>query len=384
MVKESGTAEEIVENLPIGVIVVDEEMHVLHLNPTAEELTGHDSPDVVGKRLPQLFGPGLWAEESALEHAMETGERVGPRVGLVTKAVADDGTEASQSASRAQADQRRLLIGASPIGGRRAGSPGQRVDSTDQARYLISLQEASPFYQIGPGRVSDISHDIRGPLASIRAYTELLVDGIDEGDPELRQQFLEVIDQRTRYLTDLVVNLTSLVRWDLGYLEMTKARVSLYELVSEAVMTLQVQARQQDVRLTLDAADKGQGKGHTIVADRDAVSTLLRNVIGNAVKFSGAGGDVVVSLRRAGQDEIVTVADEGCGIDPEDIPRIFETFYRGSNATAAGIEGSGLGLAVVKFIAEAHDGAIDVGSDEEAGTRVTIRLPAEEGAAHWP
>jgi signal transduction histidine kinase len=371
MVKESHTAKEIVENLPIGVITVDQKMHVLHMNPTSEELTGYGSSEAVGKRLPQLFGPGLWAEGSALQQAMRTGGRVEPRAGAVTKAATDSAAQAGQPPSRAQAPQRQLLIGASPIGG-------------PPARYLISLQEASPFHQIGPDRVSDISHDIRGPLASIQAYTELLVDGVDEGDPELRQQFLDVIDQRTRHLTGLIVNLTSLLRWDLGYLEMSRARVSLRDLVSEAVAALQVQARQQGVRLILDAAGEGQEADHTITADRDTVCTLLRNVIGNAVKFSRTEGDVVVSLRRAGQDEVVTVTDQGCGIRPEDMPHIFEPFYRGGNATAAGIEGSGLGLAVVRAIVEAHGAAIDVESEEGEGTRVTIKLPAEEGRARRP
>jgi len=355
MRKESWTPERILESLPVGVIVVDREMHVLYLNATAQEYTGYAPPDVDGRCLSELFGPELWDGESALQQAMETGKRVEPRATAVgSNVLAADG----------HTRRRRLLVGAAPIRGQGSQAGG----------YLLSLHDAGPFYQVEAERISDISHDVRGALASIRAYTELLVDEVDEGNPELRRQFLDVIDGRTRYLTGLIANLTGLVRQDMGHLKMAKARVSLRDLVSAAVAALQLQARQQDVRLILDAADEQ----HPVVADRDALSTLLRNVISNAVKYSRAEEDVVVSLRRVGQDQMVTVTDSGRGIPPEDLPHIFEPFYRGRNVTAAGIEGSGLGLALVKAITEAHGGEIDIQSKEHKGTTVTIALPAAE------
>ncbi len=370
MTEKSHIPEDIVENLPVGVIVVDREMHVTHLNRTAERLTGYASSDVVGKRLPDLFGPELWAENSALQQAMETGRRVEPRVSLVTQAAASDAAKAGRPSSHdaaslrtGQQDRRRLLVGAAPISSREG--------------HLISLvlMEISAFYQLEADRISDISHDIRSPLASICAYTELLIDEVDDGNPELRREFLDVIDQRTRHLADLIVNLTSLVRQDLGYLKMNKTPVSLHDAAEAAVAALQVQARQKDVRLVLDAGDHDGGANQLIMADQDALSILLKNVIGNAVKFSEAGADVIVSLRHGGQGPVVTVADSGIGIPAEDLPHIFDVFHRGGNAVAFGIEGSGMGLALAKAIAEAHGGAIDVESAEGKGTSVTITLP---------
>lgn len=364
MPEKSCGAEGIVESLPVGVIVVDQTMRIVCLNPAAQEYTGYAPPDVVGRRLPELFNPQLWAEESALQQAMETGKRVEPRAATVISNTPVANSQALQQ------DQQRLLVGAAPIKGEwgRAGE------------YLLSLQPASPLYQMEADRISDISHDMRGPLASILAYTELLVDEVDGGQPELRRQFLEVIEQRTRHLTDLIVNLTSLVRQDLGYLKMTKRQISLRDVTSAVLQTLQVQARQRDVRLTLEAGDDQ----HLVVGDRDALSTLLKNLISNAIKFSNAEGKVVVSLRRVGQNQILRVTDSGSGIRTEDLPHIFETFYRGQNAVAAGIEGSGLGLALVKAIAEAHNGEINVDSKEGEGTTITIALPAAEKGSPRP
>ncbi len=354
MTRDRQRAERIVANLPVGVIVVDDEMRLVDLNPSAEEILGWAPPEVLGRRLPDLSGPELWSEGSALVEAMETGRQVEPRVTTVR---GDDAEIDDQTARRRQ---RRLLVGAAPL----------------EDGYVLSLHEADPFHQIEAKKVSDLSHDVRSPLASIRAYTELLVEGVDGGDPELRQQFLDVIDQRARHLTDLVVNLTGLVRWRLGYLQLVKMPVSLHELAAEAVSAFQVQARQNDVRLVLDAA-------HDLdltLADRDAVSTLLRNLIDNAVKFSTSGGDVVIAVRQDEGHQIVRVIDEGCGIAQDDLPYIFDPFYRGGNVVAAGLEGSGLGLALVKAIAEAHGGAVEVASEEKKGTTVTVTLPGEENA----
>jgi signal transduction histidine kinase len=374
MVEENDLRGGMIDALPLGVIILDRGMHVVHLNPAAEELTGYAPRDVAGRSLPELFGPDLWAEESALRQAMETDERVEPRSTMVASTAGEAGGASGQRSSPEQAASTAI---AGPMAGNAADRPGRRCFLVGAAPfgagYLLSLQKASPFYQVEADRVSDISHDIRGPLASIQAYTELLVDEVDQGDPELRRQFLDVINQRTRHLTDLIVNLTCLVRWNLGCFDMTRTRVSLREATSKALDACQLQASAQNVELTLDAADDQ----HLVLADRDALSTLLRNVVDNAIKFSRAEDDVVVSLRRVGEEQVVTVTDSGLGIAPEDLPHIFETFYRGRNAVAAGVEGSGLGLPLVKVIAEAHGGEVDMESEEGKGTRLTVRLPAE-------
>ncbi|MGD2164156.1 MAG: PAS domain-containing sensor histidine kinase [Anaerolineae bacterium] len=351
MAEERRRAEEIVERLPVALILLDCEMRITDLNPAAEEITGCATSGVVGTRVSELLGPEFVGDDSALKEAVRTGRPVGPRVTALTSS--------KMKAEILHQGRGRLLVGAAPIEG----------------GYVLSLQEAEPFFQIEADTVSDLSHDLRAPLASIRAYTELLVDNIDEGNPDLRRQFLDVIDERTHHLTDLVVNLTGLVQWSLGCLCLTKTRFSLRNLAEEALRTYERQARLKDVRIVLDASDTH----HPLVADREAVYTVLRNLISNAVRFSRSGGDIILSLRREGTDQVVRLTDSGWGIPAEDLPHIFDTFYRGQNVVSEGFEGSGLGLALAKAVVEAHDGKIDVESREGEGTSVTVRLDAEGG-----
>ena len=355
MEKDRATADAIVDSLPLGVLLVDREMQIRYLNEAAQALTGYAVSEVRGRPLAEAFGPTVVGEGGTLAQARESGERIEPRVTtLATKA-------GSTAGAPALSDQHRLLVGAAPAAG----------------GYVLTLQRASPFHGIDAGRVSDLSHDLRAPLASIGAYTELLVDNVDGGDPELRRQFLGVIEGRTRRLSDLVVNLTGLARWHLGSFQLVKSRVSLGDIVGGVVTERRVQARQQGVRLILDAKD-GQ---RVVLADRDALSIMLNNLIDNAIKFSAEGEDVTVSLQRRGKHHVVRVRDSGCGIEAEDLPNVFEVFYRGGNAVAAGIEGSGLGLPLVGFIVEAHGWEIDLASEAEKGTSVTVTVPAESDAA---
>jgi PAS domain S-box-containing protein len=352
MIDGCSIAREVVENVPVGVIVVDGAMRVVYVNPTAEEIVGCVSAELVGRHLSEVLDAQLWDEGSALRQAVDTGRRVEPRV--TTEARNRSGGAESES----HAKESQFLVGAAPIDG----------------GYLLSLQRASAFHQIEANTVSDLAHDIRGPLASIRAYTELLIDEVDAGQPALRQQFLRVIDERTRHLTRLVVNLTGLVRWRLGQFQVAKMDVSLRDVAARVIADLRDQAEQGDVRLILDAA----GNVHPILGDPDALSVLLKNLIDNAIRFSHAGQEVVVSLRRESEHQSVKVMDRGRGIPPDDLPRIFEPFYRGRNAIAAGLEGTGLGLAMARVIVEAHDGKLRLESEEGKGTSVTARLPAAE------
>lgn len=343
--------EEVVESLPIGLIVLDAEMHVVHLNPAAEELTGWAHAAGAGKPISDLLGPELCDDDSVLHEAARTGRRVKPRC----TAVGNDGRRTDPRPGKPQ----RLFVGAAPI----------------EDDYVLTVHEASPLQHLDADEVSDLSHDLRSPLASIQAYTELLVDDIDDGDPELRQQFLDVIDERTRHMTDLVVNLTGLMRWSLGYFQLTKTRFSLRDLAREALTAYEGPARENGVELVLDAPDEG----YPVVADREALHTVLRNLISNGVRFTEDGGKVTVALRREGAEQIVVVTDDGLGIPDEDLPHVFQPFYRGCNVIAKGLEGTGFGLALAKAIVDAHDGEIDLRSQEGDGTSVTIRLDAEGG-----
>jgi two-component system phosphate regulon sensor histidine kinase PhoR len=348
IIKEKIGAQDVVDRLPTGVIMVDPQMRVVSLNPAAEEITGYAPSDAIGRQLAELFGPEFWDEQSALHQAMSTGQAIRPALTTMVSSRVETDVEA-----------RRILLGAAPV---------------DEG-YLLSLQDGGSFYQTNADRVSDLSHDVRAPLAAIHAYAELLMHEIDEGDPEMRQLFLEIINERACYVTGLIVNLTDLVRLELGYLQPSKSRVYLRDVAEEAIATFQARARQQDVALTLDSPHELP----RVSADRDMMDTLFKAMISNAVKFSRSGGEVTVSLRSDGEDHIVTIADQGIGIAPQDLPHIFDMFYRGQAAIEEGIEGIGVGLTLVKAIVEAHNGCINVESEAGRGTSFVVTLPSGQG-----
>jgi signal transduction histidine kinase len=291
-----------------------------------------------------LFSPELWDEQSPLHQAKNTGQPVKPT--LVTSV---------RGWLEREGDARSIFLGAAPL----------------KQGYLLSLHEGGPLYQMKAERLSDLSHDVRAPVAAIRAYAELLADEIDDGDPEVRRLCLETIDQRACHLTDLIVNLTDMIRLELGYFQPSKRRVSLRDLAEEAISTLRIPAQQQDVRVILDSPVDLP----PISADRHMMDTLFKALISNAIKFSNACGEVVVSLRSDGENQTITVTDQGLGIAPDDLPYIFDVFYRGRAAREGGCEGIGLGLTLARAIVKAHNGQIDVASDEGRGTCFAVTLP---------
>jgi signal transduction histidine kinase len=220
-------------------------------------------------------------------------------------------------------------------------------------------------------RVSDLSHELRAPLATIRAYTELLIDEVDDGDPEMRRLLLETIDQSSRLLTELIANLTDLARIELGYFRPRKRELSLRDVADDAIAHFEAQARQKNVALNLESPPGLP----TVTADRDMMDMLLKALMSNAIKFSASGGEVEVSLGSDKASQTISVRDRGPGIAPQDLPHIFEAFYRGRATVEEGLAGLGIGLTVVKAIVEAHEGRVDVESDEELGTRFIVRLP---------
>jgi PAS domain S-box-containing protein len=336
----------IIDQLPTGVILVDPEMHVVSLNRAAEEMCGYASREAAGRHLSELFGPEVWGEGSALHQAIRTGGRIEPTlVTMVSKGVeTDEGV-------------RRILLGAAPL----------------NDGYLLSLHRAGPFYQMKADRVSDLSHDVRAPLAAIRAYTELLMDEADEDDPEMRRLCLETIDQRAGHLTDLIVNLTNLVRLELGHFEPNRRQISLRDVAEEVIDAFQVPAQRQQVPLILDSPKHLS----PVWADRDMMDALFKILIGNAIKFSMSDGEVIVSLRSDGIDQTITVADQGLGIGPQELAHVFDVFHRGRAAIEEGVEGIGVGLTLAKAIVEAHNGHIEVESDREKGSRFLVTLPCQ-------
>ena len=217
-----------------------------------------------------------------------------------------------------------------------------------------------------------VSHDLQTPLASMRAILEALSDGVVE-DPETVKRYLNTAQRDVRYLSALIDDLFQMAQLDAGGFPLHRAEASLSDLVSDTLESFTELAKQQE--LTLEGnVDSDVDPVHM---DTQAIGRVLNNLIGNALRHTSNKGRVSVWVRRTTQGVEVTVSDTGAGIRAEDLPYIFERFYRGdaSRSRNRGTGGAGLGLAIARGIVQAHRGEIKVESQLGKGTQFTFYIP---------
>jgi signal transduction histidine kinase len=214
-----------------------------------------------------------------------------------------------------------------------------------------------------------VSHDLQTPLTSMRAILEAISDGVVD-DPETVKRYLNTAQRDVRNLSALIDDLFQMAQLDAGGFPLNKADASLSDLVSDTLESFTELAKGQEITLEGNV-DLDVDPVHM---DTQAVGRVLNNLIGNALRHT-ARGRVSVWVRRSSQGVEVTVSDTGEGIRAEDIPHIFERFYRGEKSRNRGTGGAGLGLAIARGIVRAHGGDIKVESKVGKGTQFTFHIP---------
>lgn len=218
--------------------------------------------------------------------------------------------------------------------------------------------------------VSSVSHELKTPLASIRAYTELLMDD-DVDEPKERLELLKFIDEQVDRLTRLVNNLLNFSRVESGVIKVQREDVDVNRIIKQSMEVVASAARQKRITL-VDELSELYLPAHL---DLDLFGQAIINLLSNAIKYTPAGGEVRIRSRMQDTEAVIEVHDNGMGIPPESLPRLFERFYRvPQNSKAA--PGTGLGLALVKYIVtNIHDGSITVASQVNRGSNFAIRIP---------
>ncbi len=216
--------------------------------------------------------------------------------------------------------------------------------------------------------ISTAAHELRTPLTSIQGFSEILMTREDLDEQE-KARFLGHINQQAAALTDIINDLLDISRIESGRgfalnLEECDAGAAI-KMVVEPFIT---QAPQHKFKVNLP------GKSHIMIVDKDKMTQVLENIIGNAVKYSPDGGEIRVSGITRDDRYVVTVEDQGLGMTPDQLEQMFDKFYRADSSDTA-IEGTGLGMSIVKAIIDAHKGEVRVESEYGTGTKVTIWLP---------
>jgi signal transduction histidine kinase len=218
--------------------------------------------------------------------------------------------------------------------------------------------------------LADVSHELRTPIAALRTFNELLVEGAAD-DPTTRAEFLESSRAQLERLDWLAQNLLELSKLDSGLVLLDLRPEDLRSTVEQAVEQASTTARRRGVELTLRMPEEALSIRH----DPVRIGQVVGNLVGNGLKFTPRGGRVAVTVEAAPEGARITVADSGVGIEPAELPRIFDRFFRGSRFTEARGSGSGLGLAIVRSIVEMHGGSVAVESRLGAGSRFQVTLP---------
>lgn len=227
--------------------------------------------------------------------------------------------------------------------------------------------------------VANVSHEIRTPLSMMQGYSEALLDGM-ASSPEESSELVQVIHDESLRMGRLVKDLLDLARMEAGHTDMLKAQVDVGELLERVYRKFSVRAKERDIMLELKRPEQELLLG---AADEDKLEQVLTNLLDNAFRHTPAdrrisilAGTVVLEGRSLVE---IAIRDQGAGINPEDLPFIFERFYKADKARLRGESGgTGLGLAIVKNIVESHHGSIYATSKLGEGTTFTLRLPVEK------
>jgi len=219
--------------------------------------------------------------------------------------------------------------------------------------------------------VSNVSHELKAPLASIKAYLEMLLDGEVQGEVQTRE-FFQTIAAETDRLNRLIENILNLSRLESGLIPVNKTDLAVTEILRDVADVITPQAAKKNVRLEVDLAPVF----FRVHGDRDMLYQAVLNVVSNAVKYTPEGGQVRISTYLADGNVVVEAADTGYGVPEDELQRIFEKFYRSSSSSKAAA-GTGLGLALVKHVVEAiHGGRVTAESQVGKGSTFRIFLPA--------
>jgi two-component system phosphate regulon sensor histidine kinase PhoR len=332
------------QSIQEGVIVVNKNKEVLRINPTALKLLNIDQAvNLEGRPLIEVIWNYTLDEMTG--KVIETGEAL------------------SREVSFDHLNNRIMDIMVSPLFNERGEIRGAIIVFTD-------VTDKKRLEKIRQDFISNVSHELKTPLTSIKAMVEVLLEGGAE-DSKLRKDFLENINQEVDRLSRLVSDLLLLSRLESDREFLNPISTDFVTLITRTVSRFQPRAMKEGITLSLEI----KGDIPPLKVDVNYIDQVISNLIDNAIKYTPSGGKIDVIVEDLGKDIRVSVKDTGIGIPKEDLPRIFERFYRGDKSRSLSLGGVGLGLSIVKHIVEAHGGRVGVESEIGKGSTFYFTLP---------
>jgi signal transduction histidine kinase len=298
----------------------------------------------------------LWVTLAAMVLAVLIGSISARRITIPLARVAD----ATQRIARGQ---RNVLIGEKT----RVRELDGIASSVNDLSRALGSQEA-----LRRRLTADVAHELRTPLATLQSHLEALIDGVWQPD----HARLAGLHEETLRINRLVTDLEKLAHFEGDEGSLNRTLTDVRSLVAGVVRNHESQFREKGVALLLTpATGEPRGTGSALAVDPDKLSQAVINLLSNALKYTRAGGTVSVRVDSRASGTDISVSDTGIGIDPQDLPRVFERFYRADNSRSRATGGAGIGLSIAKAIVEAHGGTISASSQPGRGSEFTISLP---------
>jgi signal transduction histidine kinase len=242
---------------------------------------------------------------------------------------------------------------------------------------VASLSDVTRQHELAQTRndtMTLVSHEMRTPLTAIQGMTELLAHY--EIEPARRREMALAINEEVKRLARMIGDYLDIARLETGRTQLRRAPLRIDSLVERSLLLFEPLAQEKQIRLVRDFPESVPA----ILGDADLLPRVFSNLISNAVKYSPADTEITVSIRHQSEAIAITITDQGYGIPPADLERIFEKFYRVPRIEDADVPGTGLGLSFVREIVELHGGSVVVQSVPGAGSAFTVRLPAGTAA----
>lgn len=347
ILRQQNELEAVLVSMQEGVLAVNNERIVINLNQTCADLLGASLDEVRGRLIHEVI-----RKSDLLKFVEVTLSREDP--------IEED--------IRIRGDEERWL---NAHGTRLHDAQGSQIGA------LVVLHDVTRLRRLENVRrdfVANVSHELKTPITSIKGFVETLLDGAMQ-DPENSTRFLEIVSRQVNRLEAIIEDLLILSRLEKGSEEKNTRleRGRLGDVIRAAVEMCEKKAQDKEIQISIHCDSQLEVQMNSALLEQ-----ALVNLIDNAVKYGPAGSQIDVTAEQESGRVALRVQDEGCGIDPKHLPRLFERFYRADKARSRELGGTGLGLAIVKHIALVHRGSVGVHSTVGRGSTFSILLPGNE------
>ncbi len=331
----------LLENLVVGVILINENREITVCNPMANEILGVNIYGNIGRVYSDII------------HSSDI-------IQLVEKAIRKNRAQNKEIILYLQ-NEKTLDVNVVPI--------REEEEKNDYVLLFYDITEIKRLEQVRTDFVANASHELRTPITALKGFSETLLDGAME-DRDLLVEFLEIMLKESTRLDSMVQDILQLSRLEQRPSQQGVSPVAVDQVIADVMQVLQQKAESKQISLNLHVKDKVQ-----VLVNQDELKQVAMNLIGNAITYTPEQGHVETEIYQENNEAVIKIADDGIGIPEKDQARIFERFYRVDKARSRNAGGTGLGLSIVKWLVEGMEGRIQVESQLGQGSAFYLYLP---------